>query len=171
MMVCAMAVLFSASAEAFKPRPYNPFYLSLVVVNENGENPQPFENGMILKNPIRLQLGSVYLPHGYRFYAEKDGYAYVLLVDGIYQSWLPNGGIYWFGTIIRRPPLPPRDYVRHTVDEWLDGKVKPPKAEPRPPFVFTLKPGQHTIRVVTHDIVGNLAEPRALSEAVSVIVE
>lgn len=170
-MVFMVIMLLSGTAEAFRPRPYNPMHLSLVVVDENGEVQQNLQDGLLLKNPIRLQLSALYKMNGFPAYSEINGYAYVLLVDGIYWSWLPNGGIYWFGDIIRRPPPPPRDYVRHTVDEWLEGKVKPPKAEPRPPFVFTLKPGQHTIRVVTLDIKGNLAEPRALSEAVTVTVE
>ncbi len=164
-------MLLSGRAEAFRPRPYNPMHLSLVVVGENGEAQQTLQDGLQLKNPIRLGMGSIYKMNNFPGYSEADGYAYVLLVDGIYWPWLPSGGIYWFGDIIRRPPLPRREYVRHTVDEWLDGKVKLPKAEPRQPFVFTLKPGKHTIRAVTLDIEGNLAEPRSLSNAVTVTVE
>lgn len=164
-------MLLSGRVEAFRPRPYNPMHLSLVAVGEVGDGQQKVKDGTTLKNPIRLHAGTAYLTSGYRSYPESEGYSTVLLVDGIYWSWLPNGGIYWFGDIVRRPPPPQREYVRHTVDEWLDGKVKPPKAEPRPPFVFTLKPGKHTIRAVTLDFEGNLAEPRSLSNAISVTVE
>jgi hypothetical protein len=170
-MVCMVIMLHSGTAEAFRPRPYNPMHLSLVVVAETGEVQQNLQDGHLLKNPIRLQMGALWRVNGIPGYFETDGYAYVLLVDGIYWSWLPNGGIYWFGDIIRRPPPPPRDYVRHSLDEWLDGKVQPPNAEPRQPFVFTLQPGKHTIRAVTLDIEGNLAEPRSLSNAVTVTVE
>lgn len=169
--LCIALMLLSARAEAFRYRPYNPMHLSLVVVNVDGKAQQKLQDGLQLKNPIRLQLGGLWKMNGIPAHSEFDGYAYVLLVDGIYWSWLPNGGIYWFGDIIRRPPPQQREFVRHTVDEWLDGKVKPPKSEPIPPFVFTLKPGNHTIRVVTLDRDGNLAEPRSLSNALTVMVE
>ncbi len=170
-MVCMVIMLLSGTAEAFRPRPYNPMHLSLVVVGENGEVQQNLQDGLLLKNPIRLGIGVIYKMNNMPGYSEDDGYAYVLLVDGIYQPWLPNGGIDWFGDIIRHPAPPPRKFVKHTVDEWLDGKVKPPKIEPIPPFVFTLKPGKHTIRAVTLDIMGDLAKPRSLSNAVTVTVE
>lgn len=171
MIAACIAMLLHGKAEAFRPLPYNSMYLTLAIVNETNDSKQNVKDGMTLKNPIRLGVGTGYITSQYRSYPESEGYSTVLLVDGIYWSWLPNGGIYWFGDIIRRPPPPPRDYARHTVDEWLDGKVKPPKAEPSPPYVFALKPGEHTIRAVTLDIEGNLAEPRSLSNAISVTVE